>query len=137
MRIISRKLCRFLLMFLTGFTSINVLLLFPLLITFLFMHGFLMFIIRASWPFLVELIDLATCVIFFLTHITLLRWLTFLLGSLTVALSILLFWTYFFLLRLVFVLQWLSLYWEILIIFLSQFSRTFLQTRNGMCCFIT
>ena len=137
MRIISRKLCRFLLMFLTGFTSINVLLLFPLLITFLFMHGFLMFIIRASWPFLVELIDLATCVIFFLSHITLLRWLTFLLGSLTVALSILLFWTYFFLLRLVFVLQWLSLYWEILIIFLSQFSRTFLQTRNEMCCFIT
>ena len=32
--LISRKLCRFLFMFLTGFTSLNVLLLFPLSITF-------------------------------------------------------------------------------------------------------
>ena len=39
--LISRKLCRFLLMFLTGFTSLSVLLLFPLLITFFsFVHGF-------------------------------------------------------------------------------------------------
>ena len=37
--------------------------------------------------------------------------------------SILLFWTYFFLLMLVFVLQWLSLHWKILIT-LSQFSLT-------------
>ena len=38
---ISRKLCRFLLMVSTGFTSLSVLLLFPLLITFfVFMHGF-------------------------------------------------------------------------------------------------
>ena len=38
---ISRKLCRFLLMFLTGFTALNVFLLFPLLITFfVFVHGF-------------------------------------------------------------------------------------------------
>ena len=38
---ISRKLCRFLLMFLTGFTSLSVLLLFPLSITFfVFMYGF-------------------------------------------------------------------------------------------------
>ena len=39
--LISRKLCRFLFMFLTDFTSLRVLLLFPLLITFfVFMHGF-------------------------------------------------------------------------------------------------
>ena len=39
--LISRKLCRFLLMFSTCFTSLSVLLLFPLLITFfVVMHGF-------------------------------------------------------------------------------------------------
>ena len=39
--LISRKLCRFLLMFSTGFTSLSVLLLFPLSITFfIFVHGF-------------------------------------------------------------------------------------------------
>ena len=39
--LISRKLCRFLFMFSTGFTSLSVLLLFPLLITFFtFVHGF-------------------------------------------------------------------------------------------------
>ena len=39
--LISRKLCRFLLMFSTGFTSLIVLLLFPLSITFfIFVHGF-------------------------------------------------------------------------------------------------
>ena len=39
--LISRKLCRFLLMFSTGFTSLSVLLLFPLSITFFsFVHGF-------------------------------------------------------------------------------------------------
>ena len=38
---ISRKLCRFLFMFLTGFTSLSVLLLLPPLITFvIFMHSF-------------------------------------------------------------------------------------------------
>ena len=38
---ISGKLCRFLFMFLTGFTSLSVLLLFPLSITFFsFVHGF-------------------------------------------------------------------------------------------------
>ena len=40
-----------------------------------------------------------------LTQMTLLRWLTFLLGSLTVTLTVLLFWIHFFLLMLVFVLQ--------------------------------
>ena len=39
--LISRKLCRFLLMFLTGFTSLSVLLLFPLSITFFcLVHSF-------------------------------------------------------------------------------------------------
>ena len=41
MGLISRKLCRFLLMFSTSFTSLSVLLLFPLLITFfIFIQGF-------------------------------------------------------------------------------------------------
>ena len=41
MELISRKLSRFLLMFSTGFTSLSVLLLFPLSITFFdFLHGF-------------------------------------------------------------------------------------------------
>ena len=39
--LISRKLCRFLLMFLTGFTSLSIFVLFPLSITFFaFVHGF-------------------------------------------------------------------------------------------------
>ena len=43
--LISRKLCRFLLMFSTGFTSLSVLLLFPLSITFfVFMHGLRIFV---------------------------------------------------------------------------------------------
>ena len=43
--LISRKLCRVLLMFSTGFTSLSVLLLFPLKSTFVFMHGFLFYFI--------------------------------------------------------------------------------------------
>ena len=46
----------------------------------------------------------------FLSQMTLIRCLTFLLGCLTVTLTVLLFWIYFYLLMLVFVLQWLSLY---------------------------
>ena len=44
----------------------------------------------------------------------------------------------FFLLMLVFVLQWLSLHsnYEILIMLLSQFPLTFCQTQNGMPSFI-
>ena len=56
---------------------------------------------------------------------TLLRQLTFLLRFLTVTLTVMLFWIYFFLLMLVFVLQWLSLHWEILML-LSQFLLTLL-----------
>ena len=67
---------------------------------------------------------------------TLLRWLTFLLKSLTVTLQVLLFWNSFFLLTLVFVLQWPLLQWEILIMLLSQVPLTFRQTHNDMTCFI-
>ena len=67
-------------------------------------------IIRTALFILVELIDLVNFVITFLSQMTLLRWLTFLLGSQTVILIVLLFWIYFFLLTLVFVLQWLSLH---------------------------
>ena len=45
-------------------------------------------------------------------------------------LTVLLFWVYFFLLMLEFVLQWLSLYWEILIMSLSQFLLTFHHIYN-------
>ena len=61
-------------------------------------------------PILVELIDLVNSVIIFVSQMTLLRWLTFLLRSLAVILTVLLFWISFFLLMLVFVLQWLSLH---------------------------
>ena len=44
-RDLSLENCRFLLMFLTGFTSLSVLLLFPLSITFIFVHGFLFYFI--------------------------------------------------------------------------------------------
>ena len=69
--------------------------------------------------------QMVNLIIIFLSQMTLLRLLNFLLGSLTVTLTVLLFWIYFFLLMLVFVLQWLSLHWEILIMFLSQILSTF------------
>ena len=43
----------------------------------------------------------------------------------------------FFLLVQVFIQQWLSLPWEILIMWLSQFSLTFHHIHNGMPCFVT
>ena len=49
--------------------------------------GTLMSIIRTGYPILVELIDLVNSFIIFLSQTTLLRWLTFLLRSLTVTLS--------------------------------------------------
>ena len=84
-----------------------------------------------------ELIDLVNSVIFFLSQMTLLRCLTFPLGSQTVILTVLLFWNYFFLLTLLFVLQWLSLNCEILIMFLAQFPLTFHHIHNGMPHFIS
>ena len=73
----------------------------------------------------------------FLSQTTLLRWLTLLLGSLTVVLTVLVLWISCFLLRLVFIKQWLSLHWKILIMLLSQFPLTFHWTHNGMPRFIT
>ena len=47
---------------------------------------------------------------------TLLRWLTFLLGSQAVILIVLLFWISFFFLLLVFVLPWVSPHWKIVVV---------------------
>ena len=81
-------------------------------------------IIRTDLPILVELIDLVNSYNFS-SQMTLLRWLTFVLGSLTVTITVLLFWIYLVLLMLAFVLQRLSLHWEILIILLSKFPLIF------------
>ena len=89
-----------------------------------------MFIIRTGLPILVQRIDI------FLFQMALLTWLIFLLRSQTVILIVLLFWIYFFLLTLVFVLQWPSLHWEVPIMLLSQFSLTFDQIHNRMSRFI-
>ena len=75
-------------------------------------------------------------VLIFLSQMTFPRWPTFLLGFQNVILIVLLFWISFFLLTLVFVLQRLSLHWEILIMLLSQFPLTFHQIHNGMPRFI-
>ena len=146
MGLISRKLCCFLLIFLTGFTSLSVLLLFlywspslsfctvfdsVLIPSAVFVFGgfnvhykdWHIYSGGADWPG-----DL--------TQLTLLRWLTFLLGSQAVILVVLLFWIYIFLLMLLFVLQWLSLHWEILITLLAHFWSTIHQIHNRMPCFI-
>ena len=65
--------------------------------------------IKTGSPILVELIDLVNSAITILSHMTSLRWLTFLLGSQTVTRTALVFWIDLFLLMLVFLLQWLSL----------------------------
>ena len=82
-------------------------------------------IIRTGLPFLGELIDLVNSAIIFQFQAALLRWLTFLLASCCHGLTVLLFWISFFLLMLVFALQWLSLHWEILIIFFVSVSIDF------------
>ena len=83
-------------------------------------------IIRTRKPLLVELLDLVSSFIIFLSQLTLLRWLFFVLGYLTVNFTVMLFWIYVFLLVLVFVLQWLSLHWKILIMS-SRFPLTFVK----------
>ena len=123
-------------MFSSGLTSLRVLLLFPLSITFfnfvtvfysissnidevlsinrsanIFVSGDFNVHHKTGLAILVELIDLVSSVITFTSQMTLVRWLTFLLRSQTVILIVLLFWISFFLLMLVFVLQWLSLHW--------------------------
>ena len=150
-------------MFSIGFTSLSVLLLFSLSITFfVFVHVFdsissnideVLSINPSRSTDEVLLINfnvhhkdwltysggtdrLVNSVIVFLSQITLFRWLIFLLGFQTVILIVLLFWIYLFLLVQVFVLQWLSLLWEILIMLLAQFPLIFHQILNGMPCFI-
>ena len=76
------------------------------------------------------------CYNFSLSQMILLQWLTFLLGSQTVILIVLLFWICLFLLTLVSVLQWLSFHWKILIMLLSQFLLTFHQIENRIPRFI-
>ena len=80
-----------------------------------------------------KLTDLQNSVIICLSQMTLLRWLTFLLGSLILNVTVLS-WIFFFLLTIVFVLQWLSLHWEILICCLSfHWLSSKLKTR----CFVS
>ena len=108
--LISRKLCEFLFMFSTDFTSFSSInQFFHLYVRFLtlfhlkwmrfsrslhllcFSLEILISIIRAGWPILVELIDLGNSGIIFVPQMTLLRRLTFILGSLTSTLTVLLF----------------------------------------------
>ena len=72
---------------------------------------------------------------FFISN-DLIQMVNFLLGFQIVILIALLFWIYLFLPTLVFVLQWLSLHWEFLIMLLSQFPLTFHQIHNRMTRFI-
>ena len=55
---------------------------------------------------------------------------------LTATLTVLLFWIYLFPLTVIFVLHWLSIVWETLIMLLSQFLLTFLYTQKGVTLFI-
>ena len=139
-------------MFSTGFTLLSVLFLFPLSITFLvFMHSTIcldasvhllchLTQMSFSWSthlllclslesltsiIRTSLLILVNSVIIYLSPTTLLRWLTFLHRSLTVTLTVLLFWIYLFFLMLVFVLQWFFLHYEILNMLFSQFPLTF------------
>ena len=60
------------------------------------------FCITPCLPILVELIDLVNSVMIVLSQVTVLRWLTYLLGSQTLILTVLLFWRYLFFLTLAF-----------------------------------
>ena len=122
MGLISQKLCRFLLMFSIGFTSLIVLLLIPVSITFFVLSmvcdSISSNIVEVLWinPSANVFVFgdnvhhkdwLTYCggtdrpgkpVIIFLPQMVLLIWLTFLLGSLTVTLTVLFFWIYLILL---------------------------------------
>ena len=140
MALISRKLYRFLLMFSAGFGSLSVLLLFPLWspsLSLCMVYDSIssnideVLLINQSanvFVFADFYVHHKDCLTYsgrtdipgelcsnFSSQMTLHRWLTFLIESQTVILTVLLFWIYFILLRLVFVLRWLSLHWEILI----------------------
>ena len=154
--LISRKLCRFLQMFLTGFSSVSILLLFPLLITaFLFLLDFLFISSNIDEVLLIS--QSVNMFVFgdlnvhhkdwltysggtdrpgelcYISQMTLLRWSTLLLRSQTVTL---IFGFISFFVMLVFVLQLLLLLWVILVMLLSQFWLTFCQIHNWMPCFI-
>ena len=75
------------------------------------------------------------CYNFFVTNDFTQLVLTCLLTSLTVTLIVLLFWIYFFLLMVVFVLQWLFLHWEILIV-LSQGMPISLHSLRLFLCWL-
>ena len=79
---------------------------------------FLLIILTSFTSFSVLLVFLLLIIFFVVIH-------SFLLKSLTVILTVLPFWIYLFLLTLAFVLQWLSLHWQILIMWFSQFPLTF------------
>ena len=87
-------------------------------------------IITTALPILVELIDIKNSVRIFLSQVTLLRRLAFILGSQNVIITVLLFWIYLFVLTLYF-------HQEILIKLLSQFPLTFHYIYNRMPCLIT
>ena len=59
-----------------------------------------------------ELVDLVSFVIIVLSQMTLYRWLTYLLGSQTLSLTVLLFWRYLFLLTLVFLKLGSGEFWQ-------------------------
>ena len=93
-------------------------------------------ITKTGLSILVELIDLVSSAIIFPSQTTLLRWLTFILAYQAGVLKVLLFSISFFLLMLVFILQWLSFHWEILIMLSPQFPLTFHYIYNEMPRFI-
>ena len=93
----------------------------------------LMSIIKTGEAILVELIDLINCYNFSISND--LTWLTFLLGSLTVTLTVLLFWICFFCSDTSICSTMAFLCREILIM-LSQFPLTFYQSQNEIPHFI-
>ena len=148
-------------MFSTGFTSLSVLLLFPLSITvFSFVHSFYILIL-SNIDEALSINPSATVFVFGDFNVHHKDWLTYSGGTdrpgelcynfsisndLTQMVN---FPTWFpdcdshgpalldfFLLMLVFVLQWLSVHWETLIMLLSQFPMTFQLIHNGMSNFI-
>ena len=120
-------------LFSTGFTSFIVLLLFGLLITF---NAISSNIDEVIWIHLLMSLSLEILKSNWLTYSggtdnLVNSWTYFLLGSLTMTLTVLLYWIYLFLLVLVFVWQHFFLHRKILIM-LSQFPSTFCHTQNRM-----
>ena len=121
-------------LFSTGFTSFIVLLLFGLLITF---NAISSNIDEVIWIHLLMSLSLEILTSNWLTYSggtdnLVNSWTYFLLGSLTLTPTVLLYWIYLFLLVLVFVRQQFFLHWKILIMLLSQFPSTFCHTQNRM-----